>query len=633
MFVIATAGHVDHGKSALVRALTGMEPDRWAEERRRGMTIDLGYVWMVLPGGTELAFVDVPGHERFATNMLAGLGPVPAVLLVVAADSGWSAQTEEHAAAIAALGVDHVLLAVSRSDLADPAAALTGARRELRRHGLTAREAVVTSAVTGAGLDELTAALQRLVGALPEPDTGPDRRIRLWVDRAFTVRGVGTVVTGTLGAGRLRTGQTYQLAGSAGGREVNIRGLQRLGAAAEEVAALARVAVNLRGVDRAQVRRGDTLLTPGAWVSCREFDAEVHPAPASGSPVERRSDLDTPAAGRAAPAGAAEGESAASLPRELVVHLGSAAVTARVRPLGGSPGARHVRLRLATPLPLTIGDRALLRDPGRRRVLGAATVVDPDPPPLHRRGAAAARAQLLARTPGLSDPGVEVARRGAIRRDRLVALGCPVHAGEQLPGVVAAGGWLVAEPVWRGWQAALHRVVVPGAGQPAADPRGVSRGEALRLVGLPDAGLLEALLASLPGLQAVSGRLRAVGSTPTLPARLAAPIAALQARFREQPFQAPESDDLLRLGLRHADLAAARDAGAVLLLPGDVVLPADAPREAAVRLAALAQPFTISAARQALGTTRRVAVPLLEHLDSAGVTQRLDASLRRVRTA
>lgn len=631
MFVIATAGHVDHGKSALVRALTGMEPDRWAEERRRGMTIDLGYVWMVLPGGAELAFVDVPGHERFATNMLAGLGPVPAVLLVVAADSGWSAQTEEHAAAIAALGVDHVALAVSRSDLADPAEALAGARRELRRHGLTAREAVVTSAVTGAGLGELTAALQRLVGALPEPDTDPGRRVRLWVDRAFTVRGAGTVVTGTLGAGRLRAGETYQLAGTAGGREVSIRGLQRLGVAAAEVAALARVAVNLRGVDRAQVRRGDTLLSPGAWVSCREFDAEVHPTPAHPRHGEGRG---APGAGpgHPTPAGAEVGERGAGLPSELVVHLGSAAVTARVRPLGAAAVTRHVRLRLATPLPLTIGDRALLRDPGRRRVLGAVTVVDPDPPPLHRRGAAAARAQLLAASPGHSDPRVEVARRGAIRRDRLVALGCPVPAGS-LPGVVAAGGWLIAEPVWRGWQAALQRLVAPGGGEPAADPRGVPRGEALRLVGLPDAGLLDALLVSVPGLQAVGSRLRAAGSAPTLPARLAGPIAALQARFREHPFQAPESEDLLRLGLRHADLAAARDAGAVLLLPGNVVLPADAPRDAAARLATLAQPFTLSAARQALGTTRRVAVPLLEHLDATGVTQRLDASLRRVRTA
>ena len=124
MQVIATAGHVDHGKSTLVRALTGMEPDRWAEERRRGMTIDLGYAWMSLPSGEEIAFVDVPGHERFATNMLAGVGPVPAVLLVIAADEGWSAQTEDHVRALDALGVGHGVVAVTKSDLADPAAAI-----------------------------------------------------------------------------------------------------------------------------------------------------------------------------------------------------------------------------------------------------------------------------------------------------------------------------------------------------------------------------------------------------------------------------------------------------------------------------------------------------------------------------
>ena len=131
MQVIATAGHVDHGKSTLVRALTGMEPDRWAEERRRGMTIDLGYAWTTLPSGEEIAFVDVPGHERFATNMLAGVGPVPAVLLVIAADEGWAAQTDEHVRALDALGVRHGLVAVTRSDLADPAAAIDQAREML----------------------------------------------------------------------------------------------------------------------------------------------------------------------------------------------------------------------------------------------------------------------------------------------------------------------------------------------------------------------------------------------------------------------------------------------------------------------------------------------------------------------
>ena len=182
MYVVATAGHVDHGKSTLVRALTGMEPDRWAEERRRGMTIDLGYAWMTLPArargsearapedngpaGEMLAFVDVPGHERFVPNMLAGLGPVPAVLFVVAADGGWMPQSAEHLAAVDALGVRHGLLVITRSDLADPEPATRQARAEIARTSLGAVEAVPVSAVTGQGLDQLKEALVRLVDSL-----------------------------------------------------------------------------------------------------------------------------------------------------------------------------------------------------------------------------------------------------------------------------------------------------------------------------------------------------------------------------------------------------------------------------------------------------------------------------------
>src|ERR1700722_6573468 len=172
MYVVATAGHVDHGKSTLVRALTGMEPDRWAEERRRGMTIDLGYAWMTLaapdggPAGEMLAFVDVPGHERFVPNMLAGLGPVPAVLFVVAAERGWMPQSAEHLAAVDALGVRHGLLVITRSDLADPEPATRQARAEIARTSLGDVEAVPVSAVTGQGLDQLNEALVRLVGSL-----------------------------------------------------------------------------------------------------------------------------------------------------------------------------------------------------------------------------------------------------------------------------------------------------------------------------------------------------------------------------------------------------------------------------------------------------------------------------------
>src|SRR5690349_16957815 len=204
MYVVATAGHVDHGKSTLVRALTGMEPDRWAEERRRGLTIDLGFAWTELRPGATVAFVDVPGHERFVPNMLAGVGPVPAALFVVAADEGWMPQSAEHLAALHALDVRYGLCVITRSDLADPEPAMRQARAEIARTSLGDVEAVAVSAPSRAGLPELKAALERLVTRLPQPDAAAP--VRLWIDRCFSIRGSGTVVTGTLSAGRLAVG-------------------------------------------------------------------------------------------------------------------------------------------------------------------------------------------------------------------------------------------------------------------------------------------------------------------------------------------------------------------------------------------------------------------------------------------
>lgn len=353
MHVVATAGHVDHGKSTLVRALTGMEPDRLAEERRRGLTIDLGFCWTILPSGATVAFVDVPGHERFVPTMLAGAGPAPAVMFVVAADEGWMPQSEEHLAALDALGVRHGVLAVTRADLADPAAALRATRQRLAGTALAGIEAVPVSAPTGDGLDRLREALDRLGSRLPPPRR--DAPVRLWIDRSFSIRGAGTVVTGTLPAGRLRTGEALELSGHAGG--VRVRALQSLGRPVGEVAAVARVAVNLRGVDHRAVRRGDALLSPGRFRLTDLVDVRLH-----GDPPD-------------------------TLPAETTLHIGAAAVTARVRPLGGD----LARLRLSRPLPLHLGDRALLREPGRHRVAGAVTVLDVAPPPLARRGAAADR--------------------------------------------------------------------------------------------------------------------------------------------------------------------------------------------------------------------------------------------------
>jgi len=261
MRVIATAGHVDHGKSALLRALTGMEPDRWAEEQRRGLTIDLGYAWLTLPSGERIAFVDVPGHERFAANMLAGVGPVPAALFVVAADGGWMPQSAEHLAVLAALGIRHVLLAVTRCDLADPGPARTAAGQEFAAAGLGPVPAVAVSAVTGEGLPRLRSELAALAGRMPTPD--PSAPVRLWADRAFSIPGSGTVVTGTLPAGTVARGDELLLA--PGMTPVRVRGLESLGEKTATATGVARVALNLRGLHRGQVRRGMALIRPGQW--------------------------------------------------------------------------------------------------------------------------------------------------------------------------------------------------------------------------------------------------------------------------------------------------------------------------------------------------------------------------------
>ena len=311
MQVIATAGHVDHGKSALVRALTGMEPDRWAEERRRGLTIDLGFAWMKLPGGQRLAFVDVPGHERFVPNMLAGVGPVPAVLIVVAADGGWMPQSAEHLAAIDAMGIRHGLLAVTRCDLADPGLATRQARAEIAASSLGQVEAVAVSSVTGAGLPELREALARLVAALPAPDAAAP--VRLWVDRSFSIRGSGTVVTGTLPAGTVRTGQELLLTPSM--RPARIRGIESMNEPAASVAGVARVALNLRGLPADVPARGMALVEAGRWTMTRLADVR----------------LSLPAGLRQA------GE--LRLPPDMTLHIGSARTVARMRLLcflGGS---------------------------------------------------------------------------------------------------------------------------------------------------------------------------------------------------------------------------------------------------------------------------------------------------------
>jgi selenocysteine-specific elongation factor len=574
MYVLATAGHVDHGKSTLVRALTGMEPDRWAEERRRGLTIDLGFAWTTLPTGERVAFVDVPGHERFVTNMLAGVGAVPAVLLVVAADEGWMPQSEEHLAAVAALGTRHLLVVATKADLAPPDAALAKARERVLAAGLPPPQEVAVSATTGEGLDRLRAALAGLAARLPEPEAAAP--VRLWVDRAFTIRGAGTVVTGTLAAGRLRVGDELTLLPAK--RPVVVRGLQSLNTGHDEVESAARVAVNLRGVDRDDVARGMALVTAGAWSIADEIDVLAN---------------------------------SENLPAQVVVHIGAAATPAHLRPL--APGA--ARLRLAQPLPLHLGDRLIVRDPASRRLAGA-DVADVRPRPLHRRGDAV-RAAAALRVPMSADD--EVARRHVCSGDDLRA------AGIRHPplGAIAVGPWWVDPRTWEELRRRLHALA---AGADALSA-GIPVTELRRRLQLPDDRLVTALVDELPDLTCADGRVRdAAEPVVEVPG-----LDVVVARLRADPFAAPDAADLADLadlGLGPAELAHAVRAGLLVKLTDTVYVGPTAANDAVTALSHLDRPFTVSEARELLGSTRRVVVPLLEHLDATRRTRRLPDGTR-----
>lgn len=572
MYVVATAGHVDHGKSTLVRALTGTDPDRLEEEKRRGLSIQLGYCWTRLEAVGDVAFVDVPGHEKFLTTTLAGLGPVPVVLFVVAADDPWMPQAAEHLAALDALGVRHGLLAVTRADLTDPAPALLRAREQLARTTLADIPAVTCSGRTGDGLDELRGALTDVLHGVPQPD--PDADVRLWVDRVFHVRGTGTVVTGTLPAGTLHVGDELLL----DGQRVRVRGLECLGEQVEQVSGVARVALALaeRPVEQA---RGGVLVTPGAYRDVSVVDVRLR--------------------------------GAGTLPERPLLHVGAASLSVHARSLADE----FARLQLARPLPLRVGDRALLRDPGDRSLWGVE-VLDLDPPVLQRRGAAARRAEQLTLLDGSLT--ADLALHGLVRRSGLRLRGVP---SAPVPAdALVHGDWLVSG-------AEAGRLRTDLADLVHAATAGLTKSDLARRLGLPDPVLVEALLE--PPLRLVDGR---VTRESELPAALTRAAETLRADLATAPFAAPDADRLDALGLGPAELAQLARVGQVLRLRNNVVLLPGADDLAVRRLGSLEQPFTTSQARAVLDTSRRVALPLLDHLDRTGRTVRLPDDRRRLRT-
>ncbi|MBN9585268.1 MAG: selenocysteine-specific translation elongation factor [Afipia sp.] len=593
--VVATAGHVDHGKSTLVRALTGMEPDRWEEERRRGLTIDLGFAWTILPSGREVAFVDVPGHGRFIRNALAGLATVPVVCFVVAADEGWSEQSAEHRDAIAALGIRHGLIVVTKADRAPDLVASTieRARSEFAHTPLRDAPAVAVSAVQNSGLDQFRKVLDDVLANMAAPDA--NGRLRLWIDRAFSVSGAGTVVTGTLTAGTLTKEDRLLVTGE--GREpqeVVIRGLESRDSSADALHPMNRAAVNLRGVPAGDIRRGQALIAPDDWFMTSVID------------VRRIG-------------GAALNE----VPAQITVHVGTAAVPARLRGFD----AEHARITLDWPLPLIVGDRLLLRNPDSRLVLGGVGVLDPDPPQFLRRGDGTRRGMTLANMPSQGDVLAKLTDRGAVEKNYLRRIGLLDSDARPPPNVRELNGWWVHPPTYDKWRQQLRALVENDDRRDQLTP-GVSQGAVRDALGTTAAHFIDLLVVEA-GLEQHNGYLRMPRVRTDL-GRAEVGVAKLEARLLATPFLAPLAGDLAALGLGARELAAAERARRVFRLQGGVVLLPSAPDLAIHALAQLPQPFTTSQARQALGTSRRVAIPLLEYLDGRGRTRRIDDEHREV---
>jgi selenocysteine-specific elongation factor len=644
--VIGTAGHVDHGKSALVQALTGTDPDRLAEEKARGMTIDLGFAWTTLPSGREVGFVDVPGHERFVHNMLAGVGGVDCALFVVDASEGWRPQSAEHLAILDLLGIPAGVVALTKVDLvAEPARDRVAAEvaDRLRPTTLAGAAIVPTAATAGLGLDALRAAIDDVLDRLAEP---PDRgRPRLPVDRVFTMRGSGTVVTGTLSGGLLRGEGEAELLPA--GRRVRIRGLQGHGAPMAMANPARRLAVNLAGVTTDQVARGDVLTLPGQWAPTRTADCRLRCL--AGAPAPLR--------GRGA----------------YLLYAGAAETAARLQPLDTHevrPGEDAlVRLHLERPLVLDVFEPVVLRDSGRDETVGGGRVLDPFPPATVRGTTARVRrteeleareaagpAGLLERVlaehgvvpladlprlagigpDALAGPLAAATGSGLAVRSRTLAWTTPAWKAAETAVLAAVDHHHRTEPLAPGLPAQSARVTVrAAAGQdgsrssptPAARPDAPWHAAQAGGTGWPEAAGVEAVEALV-----ADGRLIADGPALRLPGH-GVRLDPAQRAIRVRVEAALTSGGVnLVTDATMAELGADRRMTAVLARLG--VLVAIAPGSYLGRstleqaVAALrrafpdGRPFAASEAKDALGTTRRTAIPLLEHLDRTGVTIR-----------
>ena len=566
MTVIATAGHVDHGKSSLVRALTGTDPDRWEEEKRRGMTIDLGFAFTVLPSGAVASFIDVPGHIRFLRNMLAGVGAIDACVLVVDAKEGWMPQTEEHFQILKLLGVANGVVALSKIDLID------GELENIRRREISERtngsflanaEIIATSVTTNLGLDKLCGALDQLISQSASPLASPlasqpaSQRPRLWIDRAFTTKGAGTVVTGTLIDGCLQVGD--ELAVVRNQQKVRVREIQQHEQTVTKLDHSHRCALNLVGISHEEISRGDVLVNLKQWKPTAMFDASLRVVPSLKHRVTRRGSYS--------------------------IYIGAGEFSAKIRLIGArelnADEQGCVRIAIDSSLALMPGDRYILRESGRQETIGGGEVLDIHP--------------ILRVSRAKPDRSLDrlIAEHGWITVSDLELL-----TSQRLPAVV--GEWLTTP--------ALHDALRKDlAMQLAKNPDGI---EVSRLKTYE-----QAVVATLPEVVIEMGRARIKGANSITDH----PYAGLFAHAGVTP---PDTKTLDRNVIRQLV-----QRGLLVDVDGTVfhISALETARHKVIEiLNQNPNGFTVSQFREHLGITRKHAVPLLEALDRRGITRRTD---------
>ena len=610
-FVVGTAGHIDHGKSTLIQALTGIDPDRLEEEKRRGMTIDLGFAYLTLPSGRLVGIVDVPGHARFIRNMLAGVHGLDAVLLVVAADEGVMPQTVEHLEIVDLLEIRRGLVVVTKVDLVEPdwlELVVAELAETLAPTSLRGVEILPVSAVTGQGLDELKRRLDDLLAGTPEREDR--RRPRLPVDRVFTIGGFGTVVTGTLVDGSLKVGEEVDLQPSA--RRVRIRGLQQHNRRVEVALPGSRVAANVVGVEKEELRRGEVLARPGTVTVTRRVDASVRVLRDSPRPLRHGA--------------------------QVLLHTGTAEVSARAIVLATDEiepgGSGWVQLYLGRPVAVAPGDRFVLRLPTPSATIAGGSFADVSPR-RHPRHDDRVRESLERRAAG--DVLQEELRKYPRGTTAQALLRATLAEGADASRLDArrAGQWLFAHEAWAALQARSRRALEE---YHRAHPlrAGMPREELKSRLGLASAtfGPVLAELSADGVLADRGGELALPGHRVEIDPAAGGPAGRLLELLGAQPFAPPSLPEAMREAGASAEVVRAlAHKGDLVRLSEDIAF-TRAAFDAALALlrevVAAEGSVTVATLRDRMGASRRPVLALLEHLDAQRVTRRVgDARVLR----